>query len=235
MKAEEVKKEIKKFADPERAKNAQRYFKTGKGQYGYGDVFLGLSVPLQRKIAKKFEGLPLSEIKKLISSKIHEHRFIALIILLSQYQKGTASDKKSIVNFYLKNKKYINNWDLVDTSAPRILGDWFLNKEKSFLYKMAKSKNIWDRRIAILSTFWFIKHNRFEDSIKLARILLSDKHDLIHKAVGWMLREMGKRSETELEAFLDKNYRLMPRTMLRYAIERLPEKKRLYFMHRLHY
>ena len=226
MKKENVEEEIKKFADPKRAKNAQRYFKTGKGQYGYGDVFLGLSVPLQRKIAKKFNGLPLLEIKKLISSKIHEHRFVALIILLSQYQKGTASDKKRVVNFYLKNKKYINNWDLVDTSAPRILGDWFLNKEKSVLYKMAKSKNIWDRRIAILSTFWFIKYDRFEDSIKLAKILLTDKHDLIHKAVGWMLREVGKRSEAELETFLDENYRLMPRTMLRYAIERLPEKKR---------
>jgi len=221
-----VQSKLKKLADPERAKGSLRFFKTGKGQYGEGDRFLGITVPEARKVAKKFKDLPLLEVKKLLESKIHEHRFVALEILVFKYEASLETEKKKIVNFYLKNRKFVNNWDLVDTSSYPILGNWLLDKDREILYKLAKSKNLWDKRIAIVSTFEFIRSNQFEDTLKISEILLNDKHDLIHKASGWMLREVGKKSQPTLENFLKKHSKNMPRTMLRYAIEKFPEERR---------
>jgi len=226
MNVENIQKDLKKLANPEKAKILQGFFKTGKGQYGEDDIFLGIVVPEQRKVAKKYSNLNLGEIKKLLSSKIHEHRLVSLFILANQYQKADKQTKKKIFNFYLKNAKNINNWDLVDVSAPNIVGDYLLNKDKSILYKLAKSKNIWEKRIAIMATFSFIRNNGFDATLKISEILLEDEHDLIHKAVGWMLRELGKRNQAIEEKFLKKYYKKMPRTMLRYAIERFSENKR---------
>jgi len=218
---------IQSFADPKKALILQRFFKTGKGEYGEGDVFLGIVVPTQRKIAKQFATLPRNEIEKLLVSKVHEHRLIALLILIEQFEKSDEIVKNIIYNFYLSHTKYINNWDLVDLSAYHIVGAYLEKKDRRILYDLAKSKLLWDRRIAILSTFYFIRKGEFEDTILIAKILLHDTHDLIQKAVGWMLREVGKRGgEKEELIFLDKYAHKMPRTMLRYAIERLPEDKK---------
>ena len=220
---------LKQKANPEKAKIYQRFFKIGKGEYGEGDIFLGISVPVTRKIANEFTNLTFRKIKKHLQSKFHEERLAALLILVNNYKK--TNDKKEIFEFYLNITKHINNWDLVDLTADKILGDFLLDKdkEKSILYNLAKSKNIWERRIAIVATYAFIKNNQFEDALKISEILLKDKHDLIHKAVGWMLREVGKRDEKVLEDFLKTNYKNMPRTTLRYAIEKFPEgKKQLY-------
>ena len=223
-------KKLKKAGSKERAKVSARFFKTGKGQYGQGDIFLGIGVPEQRKIAREFKYLPAADIKKLLKSKVHEHRFVALEILVIRYEKGNEKEKKEIVAFYLKNIDGVNNWDLVDTSAPYILGHYLLGKNKKVLYDFAKSKSIWRKRVAIISTQYFIRQNHFEDTLKIAKLLLQDKHDLIHKAVGWMLREVGNKSlQTELE-FLDKHYTIMPRTMLRYAIEKFPKEKRKQYL-----
>ena len=210
----------------EKAKVLKRFFKTDKGEYGEGDIFLGLTVPESRKIAKKYSSLSLEEVKSLLESKIHEERLIALLILVNNYQKSNENIKKEIYNFYLKNTDKINNWDLVDLTADKIIGDYLLNNKKDILYKLAKSDNLWERRVSIISTFQFIKNNEFKDVLNIAEILLRDKHDLIHKAVGWMLREIGKRNLEALESFLNKHYRSMPRTMLRYAIEKFQEDKR---------
>lgn len=225
-----LQRSLKAKTNPKKAKLSQRYFKTGKGEYGEGDVFLGLSSVIMRPIAKKYKDLKLGDIQKLLKSKIHEERQITLLILVSQYQNGSRAEKKQIFDFYLKNTKYINNWDLVDLSAPKIIGDYLLDKNRQILYKLAKSKNLWERRIAVLATFAFIRENEFKEALKISEMLLNDKHDLIHKAVGWMLREVGKKSQKTLEKFLKTHYRKMPRTMLRYAIERLPETKRRYFL-----
>ncbi|MFH1376564.1 MAG: DNA alkylation repair protein [Candidatus Woesearchaeota archaeon] len=226
----QIKKDIEDLENPEKAKLLQRFFKTGPGQYGEGDIFLGITVPLQRQIAKKYTNLSLDEIQELLSSKIHEHRLIALLILIDKYKKADQIKKEEILNLYLKNTKYINNWDLVDLSAPNIVGDYFLEKDKSILYKLANSDNLWEKRIAVLATFTFIKNNRFDDSLKISEILLKDKHDLIHKAVGWMLREIGKKDQKTEEDFLKKHYKNMPRTMLRYSIERFSEEKRKFYL-----
>lgn len=219
---------IQSFADPKKAFILQRFFKTGKGQYGEGDIFLGIVVPTQIKIAKQFSTLPLKEIEALLTSKIHEHRLIALLILIEQFQKGDEKVKNTIYHFYLSHTKYINNWDLVDLSAYHIVGAYLDDKkERVILSHMARSQNLWDRRIAILSTFSFIKKGAYKDTIDIAKILLHDSHDLIQKAVGWMLREMGKRGrEKEEMDFLNTHAHKMPRTMLRYAIERFPKEKR---------
>ena len=219
-------REIKKQSDPKRAKNNAWFFKTGKGQYGEGDKFAGLTVPRMRKIATLHKNLSFAEIKQLLDSPIHEHRFIALEILVMQFEKAENLKQDEIINFYLNNANRINNWDLVDTSAPYILGEYLLDKNRQILYKLAVSENMWQRRIAIVSTAMFIKNKQFQDTVKIAEILLNDKHDLIHKAVGWMLREVGKQDKRELIRFLDKHYRQMPRTMLRYSIERLDDKLR---------
>lgn len=221
-----LKKQIKKKSSSEKAKAFQCFFKTGPGEYGEGDIFLGIDVPTSRKIAKEFQNLKLIEIEELIKSKNHEERFIALLILILQYREKDEDEKKSIYNFYLKNTKHINNWDLVDVSAHHIVGDYLYDKEKRVLFKLAKSKNLWEKRIAIISTFNYIRKNRFIETLKISEILLNDDHDLIHKAVGWMLREVGKKDLKAEENFLKKHYKKMPRTMLRYAIERFPETKR---------
>ncbi len=226
----QLKKELKKLADPKQAEVLQRFFKTGKGEYGEGDIFLGVKVPEQRKVVSKFEDLSLKDLEELLNSKIHEYRMSALFILTERYEKEDEREKKKVFNFYLKNTKNINNWDLVDLSAPKIVGDYLLNKPRSVLYKLAKSNNLWERRIAIISTFTFIRNNEFRDTLKIAEILLNDKHDLIHKAVGWMLREVGKRDQKIEEEFLKKHYLKMPRVMLRYAIERFEERKRKFYL-----
>jgi 3-methyladenine DNA glycosylase AlkD len=225
-----LKKELQGLADTKQAEVLQGFFKTGKGQYGQGDVFLGIKVPVQRKVAKKYQYLTPEEIQKLLASKIHEHRLIALLILVLQYQKADPLAKKEIFNLYLRNTRRINNWDLVDLSAPAIVGNYLLDKKGDVLYRLARSADLWEKRIAILSTFEFIKNGQTQDTFAIAEILLKDRHDLIHKAVGWMLREAGKRvSQEEEEQFLREYHKVMPRTMLRYAIERFsPEKKKFY-------
>ena len=222
---EKLKKEIRKKSNPEKAGIYRRFFKTGKGQYGEGDVFLGLTVPETRQIARSYLHLNLKDLEKLLSDKVHEIRLAALMILTENYRK--AKDKK-IVDFYLKNTKQINNWDLVDLSADKILGEFLLDnsRDRKVLYRLAKSRDLWEKRISIISTFAFIRKNDFKDTLKISEILLKDKHDLIHKAVGWMLREVGKRDVKVLESFLKKHYKEMPRTMLRYSIEKFPEEKR---------
>jgi 3-methyladenine DNA glycosylase AlkD len=229
----ELQRGLKNLADPERAKLLQGYFKTGKGEYGEGDIFLGLTVPAVRATAKKYVDLSFEDIKSLLVSKFHEERLIALLILVQKFNKGDEKKQKEVYEFYLNNTEGINNWDLVDLSSHEIIGKYLLRgpvKGNLILFKLAKSKNIWERRIACISTFEFIRNNRLDDSMKLAEMLVNDRHDLMHKAVGWMLREVGKKDlEAELK-FLDKHYRKMPRTMLRYAIEKLPEKQRLAYL-----
>ena len=225
--------ELKSAGDPERAKNLARFFKTGKGEYGEGDQFLGITVPKLREISKKYQSLDLNDLQKLLESKIHEHRLSALMILRMQYSsfaKASADKQKSIVRFYLKNTKRINNWDLVDLSCHYILGNWLLDKDRRILYKLAKSENLWERRISIISTFAFIRENQFVDTLEISKILLNDKQDLIHKAVGWALREIGKKDKTTEIDFLNKHYKTIPRTMLRYAIEKFSDKERKYYL-----
>jgi 3-methyladenine DNA glycosylase AlkD len=226
----DLKKDLEKAADPEKAKLLQRFFKTGKGEYGEGDVFLGIVVPKQREVAKKYQDIELSEMSHLLSSEIHEFRLVALLILTYKLKNKhiTIQEKEKIFHFYLKNaqKGNINNWDLVDLSAPNIVGTHLLDKDRKILYKLAKSNNLWEKRISVLATFMFIKYKDYKDSLKIAELLLEDKHDLMHKAVGWMLREIGKKDQETEEKFLKKHYKKMPRTMLRYAIEKFPENKR---------
>lgn len=227
---DQLKRDLAQLANSDRAKNLSWFFKTGKGQYGEGDSFLGIPVPSQRKIAKKYVDLPLSDIQELLLSKIHEHRLTALLIIVLKYQKTDNSGKDEIFNFYLKNTERINNWDLVDLSAPKIVGDYLVGKDTSILLKLAKSTNLWERRIAILATFKFISNNDFKDVLSISRILLHDKHDLIHKAIGWALREIGKRDQEVEETFLRKHHMEMPRTMLRYAIEKFDAEKRRFYL-----
>ncbi|PIR75214.1 MAG: DNA alkylation repair protein [Candidatus Magasanikbacteria bacterium CG_4_9_14_0_2_um_filter_42_11] len=225
---------IRAKANPSRAKHSMRFFKTDKGQYGAGDVFLGLTVPMQREIAKEFQNLEMPAIVELLQSKFHEYRLIALLILVSQFERGDEHTKKHIVHIYLKNTERINNWDLVDLSAYNIIGAWLLDKERKILYKLATSKFLWEKRIAIVSTVAFIRNGQVEDTIKLSTLLVHDTHDLMHKAVGWMLREVGKKNVKALEAFLLSHAKTMPRTMLRYAIEKFPETQRKKYMNMKH-
>ena len=227
-----IKSDLAQLSDPERAKNLSWFFKTGKGQYGEGDVFLGIPVPEQRKVAKKHVDLSLDDLQELLNSKIHEHRFTALVILISKYRKAEETGKKEIFDFYLKNTENVSNWDLVDLSAPRIVGDYLLKKERSILYKLAKSVSLWERRISILSTFTFIDKDDFEDALNISELLLHDEHDLIHKAVGWALREIGKKDQNVEERFLTNHYLHMPRIMLRYAIEKFDEAKRKNYLNK---
>src|SRR5215212_6816084 len=228
MKAAYVRKELQSMADPDKAAILQRFFKTGPGEYGEGDVFIGVMVPQSRQVAKKFSQLPLGEVRTLLYSRIHEERLVALLILAWRYNSGSSSreEKEQIVKFYLDNIKQVNNWDLVDLSAPNILGTHLVDRDRSLLYRLAGSENVWERRIAIVATHRFIRNGDFSDTLKIAEMLLQDRHDLIHKATGWMLREVGKRDAAAQEAFLEKHWRVMPQMMLRYAIERLPESKR---------
>jgi len=230
MSLTEIRKAISKQKNPTQALVLQRFFKTGKGEYGEGDIFYGIKVPEQRTIAKQFKDLTFDDLKELIKSKVHEERLIAAFILVDQYKRGDEKKKKIIFDFYLKNRKGINNWDLVDLSAPKIVGMHLLDKEKKLLYKFANSKDLWEKRISIISTQTFIREYFFEDTLNISKILLHDKHDLIHKAVGWMLREIGNRDLETEEEFLKKHYKTMPRTMLRYAIEKFPEQKRIAYL-----
>ena len=228
----QLKKELKRHSNPEKAKLLSRFFKTGKGEYGEGDVFIGLTVPEQRAIAKNYYDMSLKDLQSLLNTKIHEYRLTALFILMYQYSKADDKEKKKIYDFYLRNTKNINNWDLIDLSSHKIVGDYllFYSSEKKVLYKLARSKSLWEKRISIISTAKFISENKFEDTLRISEILLNDTHDLIHKAVGWMLREIGKRYQAVEEKFLKKYYKKMPRTMLRYSIERFDEKKRKFYM-----
>jgi 3-methyladenine DNA glycosylase AlkD len=226
----DVEGELRKLANPEKSKILSGFFKTGKGDYGEGDFFLGITVPEQRKIVKKYPDLPIKDIRKLLSNKIHEYRLVALLMLIRQYGKADERGEKEIFDFYLANTRHINNWDLVDLSAPNIIGEYLLDKDRAILYKLVKSANLWEKRIAIMATFTFIRNNQFEDTFRIAEILLYDKHDLIHKAAGWMLREIGKRNQAQEEAFLKKYCSEMPRTMLRYAVERFDEQKRRLYL-----
>jgi 3-methyladenine DNA glycosylase AlkD len=228
-----IKKELDKLADKKQAINLQRFFKTGKGQYGAGDKFLGIKVPFQRIVAKKYyrETTP-RDLNKLINSPYHEYRLTGLIILTYKFPKADENEQKKMFEFYLKHTKRVNNWDLVDLSAPNIVGTWLLDKNRKILYKLAKSKLLWDRRIAIISTFTFIRAKQFNDALKISDILLTDEHDLIHKAVGWMMREVGKRDKKVLVKYLSSRYKKMPRTMLRYAIEKFPERERKSYLNK---
>jgi len=231
-----ITKELKSLANKPQAVVLQRFFKTGKGQYGEGDIFLGIKVPLTRKIALKYLSLDFKDISSLLKSKIHEFRLAALFILVAQYQKTEDRKVKAkIVSFYLRNTKYINNWDLVDLSVAKILGDYLILEEKKIkiLSTLAKSKNLWERRMAMVATYAFIQKGRAEEALDLAKKLLHDNHDLIHKAVGWMLREVGKRTDKKkLKSFLDEHIKNMPRTALRYAIERLSAVEREYYLNK---
>ncbi len=228
---QKIRQEIHHHASPKKAVVSQRFFKTGPGQYGFGDVFIGLTVPEIRTIAKKFADAPLEDIVKLLRSTIHEERLLALVLLVHQYKKADIKKQTQIYKLYLANTRYINNWDLVDTSAEYIVGAFLEEKKKDVLTKFARSKNLWERRIAIIATFRFIKQGKPHETFRIAMILLHDPHDLIHKAVGWMLREVGKHCGQEIDGgYLKTHYQTMPRTMLRYAIERFPEAKRRQYL-----
>jgi len=229
----DVKKEIKKLANPVQAKLLLKFFKTAVGEYGEGDIFLGIKVPEERKVAKRFwKEINLEETQELLKSKIHEERFISLLILIEKYREGNEREREKIFSTYINSTKWINNWDLVDVTCPKIVGDYLLDKKRDVLYEFARSENLWKKRISIISTFAFIKKGEFEDTINIAKILLKDKHDLIHKAVGWALREVGKKKEKLLIDFLEKHYKEMPRTMVRYSIEKLDEKRRKDYLKR---
>lgn len=208
----------------------RRYFKTGSGEYGEGDRFIGVRVPVLRKLSRKYRDLLLPECKQLLQSPVHEERLLALLILVLQFQKADEAGQKRIYRLYLNNLRFINNWDLVDSSAPHIVGAWLWDKGRSPLYELARSPKLWRRRVAIMATFHFIKQKDYKDTLRLAGLLLGDKHDLIHKAAGWMLREIGNRDPKTEAAFLKKHYQQMPRTMLRYAIEKLPPNERDLYM-----
>ncbi len=228
-----VRQSLRSSANPEKAKILQRFFKTGKGEYAEGDRFIGVVVPHIRQVAKQFENLDLSKVLTLLSSSIHEERLLALLILVRQYRRGAPATQEQIVKAYLANLEYVNNWDLVDSSAQYILGADLFKKNKThraILYRLASSSRLWDRRVAMISTFHFIKHGDFTDTLKLAGWLLKDPEDLMHKSVGWMLREVGKQDQRVLEDFLAIHAHQMPRTMLRYAIERFPERKRQVYL-----
>jgi 3-methyladenine DNA glycosylase AlkD len=226
MIAQEITNRLIALGNKEQAAISQRFFKTGPGEYGEGDIFLGIKVPVLRKLAKEYFDLPLKEVKPILRSKYHEIRLLSLFILVDQFSKSDQKKKKRIYELYLKNTGFINNWDLVDSSAHHIVGPYLIDKSKALLAELAQSDLLWERRIAILSTFHYIKNDKFSDTLRIAEMLLSDKEDLIHKAVGWMLREIGKRRLPSEETFLKKHYHNMPRTMLRYAIEKFPEPKR---------
>ncbi len=225
-----IRSELINLGDEQRAAHSQRFFKTGKGEYGEGDIFLGIRVPVLRKLAKKHRDITVKESEELLTSKFHEERLLSLLMLVQIFNRGDEPIKREVYRLYLENTAFINNWDLVDASAEHIVGAYLFEKDRQPLYELAVSDLLWDRRISIISTFHFIKRGEFADSLKIAEILLKDEEDLIHKAVGWMLREIGKRDFEAEEEFLKKHYKNMPRTMLRYAIERFPEEKRQDFL-----
>lgn len=222
--------ELGKNANQKIANHSQRFFKTGKGEYAEGDLFLGIRVPVLRSIAKKYSGLSVDDAILALHSSYHEERLVALFILIEHFKKGDQKTQKMVYNAYLKNTDYINNWDLVDSSAHLIVGAWLFDKNRSRLHRLVLSRKLFERRIGIMATYYFIKKNDYNDTLKMARVLLQDEHDLIHKAVGWMLREIGNRDYACEEKFLKQYYKQMPRTMLRYSIEKFPEDLRQKFL-----
>jgi len=230
MTAKDLQTRLRRLGNPKDAAFLAGFFKTGPGQYGEGDMFIGVRVPVIRNVAKDFKGMPLPEVQCLLHSAIHEERLAALVILVMQSANADAKTKKAIYDLYLAKTNCINNWDLVDLSAPQIVGAYLAARSRRPLYRLARSLWLWDRRIGMLATYHFIKQGDFNDTLKIAEMLLGDREDLMHKAVGWMLREVGKRDLAALEGFLDRHCRVMPRTMLRYAIERFPERKRKKYM-----
>ena len=226
MTASTLREKLHCLADSEKAEGLQRFFKTGKGEYAEGDQFIGVRVPEIRKLVKAHPDTSLKDIKSLLHSAIHEERLLALLLLVQQYQRGDMALRHTFYTLYLASTAFINNWDLVDVTAEHIIGAWLYTRSRKPLYKLARSKSLWERRIAIMATFHFIKQGEFDEILMIAEVLLNDEHDLIHKALGWMLREIGKRDSSVEEVFLQRHYEVMPRTMLRYAIEKFPEKRR---------
>lgn len=223
----DLRRDFQRIADPERAKMLQRFFKTGKGEYGEGDIFLGIAVPVSRKLAIKYKNLPFRDIRELLKSKIHEERLVALLIMVHNFKTGSDSEKKKVLDYYLSNTKYINNWDLVDLSADKILGEYLIDHDSELLFKLSGSDSLWERRIAMIATYAFIRRGNCSLTFEIAEKLITDRNDLIQKAVGWMLREVGKRcGQASEEEFLAQNYKRMGRTALRYAIEHFRETKR---------
>jgi 3-methyladenine DNA glycosylase AlkD len=227
-----VRNALRDAGSPKDAVFLQRFFKTGPGQYGEGDQFLGIRVPATRTLARRFADLPLPDVEKLLHDKFHEARLLALVLLVGRYERGDDAERQRVYRLYLANTDRINNWDLVDLSAPNIVGAHLETRSRAPLDKLATSKSLWERRIAIVATYWFIRLRQFDDTFRIATALLDDKHDLIHKAVGWMLREVGKRDESALERFLDRHAKTMPRTALRYSIERMTPERRRHYMAR---
>ena len=220
---ESIRARVRELADPEHARVLQGYFKTGPGEYAEGDVFAGIRIPVLRKLAREHADLPLEEAAELLRSPVHEERLLALLILVRAFQRGTAERRREIHDLYLAHTRFVDNWDLVDSSAEHLVGAQLWEGDRSPLERLARSDSLWERRIAIIATFHFIRRGDFCDTLRVAEVLLGDRHDLIHKAVGWMLREVGKRDQPAEEAFLRAHHRTMPRTMLRYAIEKFPE------------
>lgn len=224
-------KDLRKFSSKEKAQILQRFFKTGPGQYGEGDVFIGVKVPEIRQVCREHRDIKLPEVKKLVQSEIHEDRVLGLLILVDQFNRADEKKQKQIFDFYIKNRKHINNWDLVDLTAPNIVGIWLYENDQSApLYQWVKSKKLWERRIAVLATFTFLRRGRYQETLDLCQMLLNDPEDLMHKASGWMLREMGKRDLKPLLQFLNQYAHVMPRTMLRYSIEKLSPKLKKKYM-----
>lgn len=229
MTAEDARTKLKSLASPVAAKLAARFFKTGPGEYGEGDAFIGINVPTLRTVSREYRSMPLDEVEALLHSPVHEERHLALMVLVLQVTKCVEAHRKRVFDLYLGNTRFINNWDLVDCSAPQVVGGYLLTKPKKSLMKLAKSKSLWERRIAVVSTQHFIRHGEYDVTLAVSRMLLEDDEDLIHKAAGWMLREVGKKDQSVLEGFLEQHAAVMPRTMLRYAIERfLPDQRRAY-------
>jgi len=225
--AASTQRELAALASPTDAANLQWFFKTGPGEYGAGDIFRGIRVPALRQLAPRYDALPMRELLRLLRAKFHEDRLFALLLLVRQFERGDEADKRRILNIYLRRTRYINNWDLVDLSAPNIVGAWVAaHGSCGLLEKLVRSPLLWERRIAMVASFALIRQNRHAPTLALARKLLRDPEDLLHKATGWMLREVGKRDKAALCAFLGRHAAAMPRTMLRYAIERFPEDER---------
>jgi 3-methyladenine DNA glycosylase AlkD len=232
MRLPEIRKRLRRLGNPKTARLLQGFFKTGPGEYGEGDVFLGIKVPVLREQVRECSDAGLPVVFQLLRSPIHEERLLALMILVHRYSMGTPIDRQTIYKLYLRNTRHINNWDLVDISAPNIVGAHLADKARSTLLRLARSHSLWERRISIVATFQFIRQNDFMNTLEIAELLMKDREDLIHKATGWMLREVGKRNQEALERFLRMHCRTMPRTMLRYAIERFREKKRQAYLKR---
>jgi 3-methyladenine DNA glycosylase AlkD len=230
MRVGDIEQRLRSLASREKAEVLQSFFKTGPGQYGEGDIFFGIPVPQLRKLAREYANTTLTDSIKLLKSPVHEQRLLALLLLIQSFSGGDDHQKEEIFKLYLKHRSYVNNWDLVDLSAPHIVGKYLYDKPRDVLYRMAISRSLWERRISVISTLYFIRQNRFSDTFSLSRILLQDEHDLIQKAVGWMLREVGKRNVEAEKEFIDAHYRKMPRTMLRYAIERFPKTTRMRYL-----